>query len=49
MGVKGQLISKCVFGDFKSPKKPTKFFYGFFGLASKKRSNQKTKKQILIK
>ena len=26
---KGQLISKCPFGVFKSPKKPTKFFQGF--------------------
>ena len=26
---KGQLISKCSFGVFKSPKKPTKFFPGF--------------------
>ena len=26
---KGQLISKCPFGVFKSPKKPTKFFLGF--------------------
>ena len=26
---KGQLISKCPFGVFKSPKKPRKFFPGF--------------------
>jgi hypothetical protein len=26
---KGQLISKCSFGVFKSPKKPTKIFPGF--------------------
>ena len=26
---KGQLISKCPFDVFKSPKKPTKFFPGF--------------------
>ena len=26
---KGQLISKCPFGVFKSPKKPTKLFPGF--------------------
>ena len=26
---KGQLISKCPFGVFKSPKKPTNFFPGF--------------------
>ena len=27
--IKGQLISKCPFGVFKSSKKPTKFFPGF--------------------
>ena len=27
--IKGQLISKCPFGLFKSSKKPTKFFPGF--------------------
>ena len=27
--IKGQLISKCPFGVFKSPKQPTKFFPGF--------------------
>ena len=26
---KGQLISKCSFGIFNSPKKPTKFLSGF--------------------
>ena len=26
---KGQLISKCPFGVFKSPKRPTKYFPGF--------------------
>ena len=26
---KGQLISKCPFGVFRSSKKPTKFFKGF--------------------
>ena len=26
---KGQLISKCPFGVFKSPKKPTKLLSGF--------------------
>ena len=26
---KGQLISKCPFGIFKSTKKPTKYLYGF--------------------
>ena len=29
MPAKGQLISKCPFGVFKSSKKPTKFFPGF--------------------
>ena len=38
---KGQLILKCPFGVFKSPKKPTKFFSRISALASKKRSNQK--------
>ena len=33
--LKGQLISKCPFGAFKSTKKPTKFFKDF-GLSSKK-------------
>ena len=28
-GAKGQSISKCPFGVFKSSKKPTKFFPGF--------------------
>ena len=28
--IKGQLISKCPFGVFKSPKKPTKFFFQDF-------------------
>ena len=37
---KGQLISKCPFGVFKSSKKPT-FFSRISALASKKRSNQK--------
>ena len=37
---KGQLISKCHFGVFKSSRKPTKCFPGF--LASKKWSNQKS-------
>ena len=27
--LKGQLISKCPFGVFKSPKKPTKVLQGF--------------------
>ena len=29
VGAKGQLISKCPFGVFKSSKKPTIFFAGF--------------------
>ena len=41
--VKGQLISKCPFGVFKSLKKPTNFFLRISALASKKRSNQKNK------
>ena len=41
-GSKGQLISKCPSGVFKSPKKPTNFFPEFLPLASKKRSNQKS-------
>jgi hypothetical protein len=39
---KGQLISKCPFGVFKSSKNPMKFFSGISALASKKRSNQKS-------
>ena len=39
--IKGQLISKCPFGVFKSPKKPTNFSR-ISALASKKRSNQKS-------
>ena len=39
---KGQLISKCPFGVFKSPKKPTNFFPGFLSYPLKKRSNQKS-------
>ena len=27
--IKGQLISKCLFGVYQSTKKPTKFFKGF--------------------
>ena len=38
---KGQLISKCPFGVFKSPKKTNKKFVGISALASKKRSYQK--------
>ena len=39
---KGQLISKCPFGFFKSSKKPTKFFSRISALTFKKRSNQKS-------
>ena len=39
---KVQLISKCPFGVFKSPKKPTKLFFRISALAFKKRSNQKS-------
>jgi hypothetical protein len=35
--LKGQLISKCPFGVFKSTKKPTKLFVRISALASKKR------------
>ena len=38
---KGQLISKCPFGVFKSPTKPTNFFRDFWP-ASEKRSKQKS-------
>ena len=41
--VKGQLILKCPFGVFKSPKKTNKCFSRISALASKKRSNQKDK------
>ena len=39
---KGQLISKCPFGVFKSPKKTTTSSSRISALASKKRSNQKS-------
>ena len=39
--LKGQLISKCPFGVFKSPKKQQKFSR-ISALASKKRLNQKS-------
>ena len=39
---KGQLISKCPFGVFKSPKKTNEIFSRISALASKKRSNQKS-------
>ena len=38
---KGQLISKCPFGFFKSTKKATIFFVMISALTSKKRSTQK--------
>ena len=40
---KGQLILKCPFGVFKSTKKTIKFFVRISALASKKRSNQKSR------
>ena len=40
---KGQLISKCPFGVFKSPKKTNEIFSRISALASKKKSNQKIK------
>ena len=36
---KGQLISKCPFDVFKSPKKPMEFYLRISALDSKKRSN----------
>ena len=39
---KGQLISNCPFGAFKSPKKNNEIFVRISALASKKRSNQKS-------
>ena len=39
---KGQLISKCSFGVFKSTKKSNEIFVRISALASKKRSNQKS-------
>jgi hypothetical protein len=39
---KGQLISKCPFGVFKSPKKLMKFLSRISALASKIWSNQKS-------
>ena len=38
---KGQLISECPFGDFKSTKKTNEIFVRISTLASKKRTNQK--------
>ena len=37
---KGQLISKCTFGGFKSSKKPTKFFPGFLPLPLNRGQNK---------
>ena len=40
---KGQLISKELFGVFKSTKKTNEIFVRIFALASKMRSDQKNK------
>ena len=45
--VKGQLISKCPFGVFKSSKKTNDFFSRISALVFKKRSNQKNKGTLL--
>ena len=45
---KGQLISKCPFGVFKSTKKTNKIFVRSSVLAPKKRSNQKKESQNKI-
>ena len=45
---KGQLILKCPFGVFKSPKKPNEIFSRISALASKKRSNQKNCSDISL-
>ena len=42
MTAKGQLISKCPFGVFKSSKKKNEIFVRISALASNKRSNQKS-------
>ena len=47
--VKGQFISKCLFGTIVSTKTPTNFFLRISALASKKRSNQKSKGTSLYK
>ena len=44
--IKGQLISKCPFGVFKSSKKTNEIFSRISALASKKRSNQKNKRTL---
>ena len=41
--IKGQLISKCLFGVFRSTKKTNQIFVRISALASKRRSNQKSK------
>ena len=41
LGNKGQLISKCLFGVFKSSKRANKKVSRISALASKKRSNKK--------
>ena len=46
--IKGQLISKCLFGAIVLTKKPTKFFLRISALASKKRSNQKNTTNWMI-
>ena len=43
LNYKGQLISKCPFGIFKSYKKNNEIFSRISALASKKRSNQKSR------
>ena len=46
ISVKGQLISKCLFGAILSTKKTTEFIKNF-ALASKKRSNERNKSALL--
>ena len=41
--LKGQLVSKCPFGVFKSPKKPGKFFPGFLPYPLKRGQMKKTR------
>ena len=45
---KGQLILKCPFGVFKSPKKTNEIFYRISALASKKRSNWRILFQLTL-
>ena len=49
MAAKGQLISKCSFGVFKSPKKISEIFSRISAIASKKRSNHKSGVRVKIK